>query len=70
MEATKNSECRQAGGRVNDQATGLAEKSTKGKHHDKIQRVREEARNHLYLQPSLVPGQGSSVSSRRSSLLA
>lgn len=50
-EAAKNPKVRQAGGRVVDQAAVWAGKATKGKHQDKIQRFREEARKRLDRRP-------------------
>ena len=51
MEAAKNPKVRQAGGQVVDKAAGLAGKATKGKHLDKIERARAEARKRLDRRP-------------------
>ncbi|MCU1530734.1 MAG: hypothetical protein JWO49_305 [Arthrobacter sp.] len=45
--ALQSPKVRQVGGRVVDGAAVLAGKVTKGKHQDKIQRAREEARKRL-----------------------
>lgn len=50
-EAARNPKVRQAGGRAVDQAAVWAGKATKGKHQDKIQRVREEAHKRLHRRP-------------------
>ena len=50
-EAAKNPKVRQAGGQVVDKAAVLAGKATKGKHLDKIERAREEARKRLDRRP-------------------
>lgn len=49
--ALHSPKAKQAGGRVVDLAADLAGKATKGKHQDKIQRARDEARRRLNGQP-------------------
>ena len=45
--ALESPKARQSGGRVVDSAAVFAEKATKGKHQDKIQRARNEALERL-----------------------
>lgn len=45
--ALQSPKARQAGGRVVDRAAALADKATKGKHHDKIGHARDEAHRRL-----------------------
>lgn len=45
--ALQSPQVRQAGGRIVDGVAVLAAKATKGKHQDKIQRARDEARKRL-----------------------